>query len=109
MKNQRQPNQKFELTCIGYYSFETKRIYKTKLGLKIAEKKRTMKIKLKNEKLLDLCLRTIQQYKDYAKQLMKTTPSFNRWSNIKECIVAIKEEIVLLPKYVRGAIDFRIN
>ncbi len=105
MKNQN----KIQLTVVGYYSFITKRIYKTKLGLKIAEKKRTIKTNLKNKKLLDICLKTIEQYKNFAKQLLNTKPSFLRWSNIKECIVAIKEEIISLPKYLRGAIDYKIN
>lgn len=97
------------LKIVGYFSFLTKKIYKTKQGLKIAETNRTKKTNLKNSILFEKAKNLINTYKEYAKKLMLQKPSFKRWSNIKECLIAIKEEIVLLPKILRGTINYSLK
>ena len=95
------------IKIIGYYSFITKRMYKTKQALKSAETKTKNALKKTYTNLIDKAKQVIQDYKNYALYLLKQKPSFLRWSNIKECITAIKEEKYSLPKAIRNSLDYK--
>lgn len=92
---------------VGYYSFLTKRVYKTKTALKGAETKTKNALEKKYSKILEKAKQVINEYKNYALYLLKQKPSFLRWSNIRECIIAIKKEKYLLPKILRSSLNYK--
>jgi len=93
-----------QLTTIGFFSFKTKRIYKSKSAKTNAETKFLKVIEQKSKSIIEKAKKEIEMYRNYLNELSRTMPSFLRWSNIKECLTAIKEVRVGLPKRLRNLI-----
>jgi hypothetical protein len=93
-----------QIKTIGFFSFKTKRIYKTKSAKTNAESKFLKIIEQKSKSIIEKAKREIEMYRNYLNELSRTMPSFLRWSNIKECLTAIKEVRVSVPKRLRNFI-----
>jgi hypothetical protein len=90
---------------VGFFSFKTKRVYKTVAAKRAAETKFITKAKIKINRILDVAKREIKSYKQHIKELIRTVaPSFKRWSEMMAVVELIKEVKREVPKQYRHLI-----
>jgi len=91
-----------QLKTIGFFSFKTKKTYKTTRARKAAEKTFIDKMSAKISKVIEIAKREIESYKQHIKELIRTVaPSFKRWSEmiaVNGLINEVKREV---PKIYR--------
>jgi hypothetical protein len=91
-----------QLKTIGFFSFKTKKTYKTTRARKAAETKFIEKMSAKISKVIEIAKREIASYKQHIKELIRTVaPSFKRWSEmiaVNGLINEVKREV---PKHLR--------
>jgi uncharacterized membrane protein len=87
---------------VGFFSFVTKKIYKTSSARKTAETKHKVRIKNKIEKLIKLAKEEVKMLKEYISNTLRTVKSsFRRWSEIMTVNELIREVKRELPKQYR--------
>jgi hypothetical protein len=91
-----------QLKTIGFFSFKTKKTYKTKAAKRAAETKFITKAKIKINRILDVAKREIESYRNHIKELIRTVaPSFSRWSEMMAVNSLIREVKREVPKHLR--------
>jgi CRISPR/Cas system CMR subunit Cmr6 (Cas7 group RAMP superfamily) len=91
-----------QLKTIGFFSFKTKKTYKTTRARKSAEKTFIDKMNTKISKVIEIAKREIASYKQHIKELIRTVaPSFKRWSEMMAVNGLINEVKREIPKIYR--------
>jgi hypothetical protein len=91
-----------QFKTIGFFSFKTKKTYKTKTSRKAAETKFIDKMSAKISKVIEVAKREIESYKEHIKELIRTVaPSFMRWSEMMAINSLIKQVKREVPKMYR--------
>ena len=91
-----------QFKTIGYFSFKTKKTYKTTGARKAAEKTFIDKMNAKISKVIEIAKREIESYKQHIKELIRTVaPSFMRWSEMMAINSLIKQVKREVPKHLR--------
>jgi hypothetical protein len=92
-----------QLKTIGFFSFKTKKTYKTTRARKAAETKFIDKMNSKISKVIEIAKREISSYKQHIQELIRTVaPSFMRWSEMMAVNSLIKEVKREVPKIYRA-------
>jgi hypothetical protein len=87
---------------VGFFSFKTKRVYKTSAAKRAAETKFAAKVKDKINWAIIVAKRELKSYKNYIAELISTTKaSFKRWSEIMTINALMKEVKREVPKQYR--------
>jgi hypothetical protein len=91
-----------QFKTIGFFSFKTKKTYKTTTARKAAETKFIDKMSAKISKVIEIAKREIESYKQHIKELIRTVaPSFKRWSEMMAVNGLINEVKREIPKIYR--------